>query len=83
MMQYLRGVSCFKRPIHLRSRPGTYSNLTPAILGTSTTPDAIEIIIGFAKLFNSEAIALALVKCPIPIPLLVARIMVGFSMKLV
>jgi hypothetical protein len=52
-------------------------------LGTSTTPDAIEIIIGLAKLFNSEAIALALVKCPIPIPLLVARIMVGFSMKLV
>jgi hypothetical protein len=60
-----------------------YSNLTPAIFGTSTTPEAIEMMIGLAKLFNSEAIALALVKCPIPIPLLVARIMVGSSMKLV
>ncbi|MEY3756140.1 MAG: hypothetical protein RL356_412, partial [Actinomycetota bacterium] len=47
------------------------------------TPEAIEMMIGLAKLFNSEAIALALVKCPIPIPLLVARIMVGLSMKLV
>jgi hypothetical protein len=41
------------------------------------------MMIGLAKLFNSEEIALALVKCPIPIPLLVARIMVGLSMKLV
>jgi hypothetical protein len=41
------------------------------------------MIIGFATLFNSAAIALALVKCPMPIPLLVARIMVGLSMKLV
>jgi hypothetical protein len=60
-----------------------YSNLTPAIFGTSTTPEAIDMIIGLAKLFNSEAIALARVRCPIPIPLLVARIMVGLSMKLV
>jgi hypothetical protein len=60
-----------------------YSNLTPAIFGTSTTPEAIEMIIGLAKLFNSDAIALDLVKCPMPIPLLVARIIVGFSMKLV
>jgi hypothetical protein len=41
------------------------------------------MIIGFAKSFSSDATALALVKCPMPIPLLVARIMVGFVMKLV
>jgi len=40
-------------------------------------------MIGFAKLFNSAATALARVRCPMPIPLLVARIMAGLSMKLV
>jgi hypothetical protein len=41
----------------------------------------MEMMIGFAKLFNSVAIALARVRCPIPIPLLVARIMAGLSMQ--
>ncbi|CAB5110138.1 unannotated protein [freshwater metagenome] len=60
-----------------------YSNFTPAIFGTSITPAAIETIIGFENSFNSAAIALERVRWPMPIPLLVAKIMVGFCMYLV
>jgi hypothetical protein len=36
-------------------------------------------MIGLAISFSSRAIALARAKCPIPTPLLVAKIIVGFS----
>ena len=50
--------------------------------GTSAIPPAIETIIGFAYSFNASAIADARAKWPIPTPLLVARIIVGFSITI-
>jgi uncharacterized membrane protein YoaK (UPF0700 family) len=44
------------------------------------TNGCIETIIGFAISLSATAIALARAKWPMPTPLLVARIMVGFVM---
>ena len=56
-----------------------YSQRIPIKSGTSAIPPAIETIIGFAISFKEYAIADARAKWPIPTPLLVARIIVGFS----
>jgi hypothetical protein len=39
-------------------------------------------MMGFAYSLRANAIALARARCPIPTPLLVARIIVGFSIRL-
>ena len=64
----------------MRSRPGIYSQRIPINAGTSAIPPAIETIIGLAISFNANATALARARCPIPTPLLVARMIVGFSL---
>jgi hypothetical protein len=48
--------------------------------GSSAIPPAIETIIGFATSLSAIATALARARWPIPTPLLVARIIVGFDM---
>ena len=57
-----------------------YSQRMPENSGISAMPPAMETIIGFAISRSSSAIAVARARCPIPTPLLVARIIVGFSM---
>jgi hypothetical protein len=57
-----------------------YSQRIPIYEGRSAIPPAIETIIGFAISLSATAIALARAKWPMPTPLLVARIMVGFVM---
>ena len=44
-------------------------------------PPAIETIIGLAISFKANATALARARWPIPTPLLVARMIVGFSIS--
>ena len=72
-------MSHFSRLIHMRSLPGIYSQRIPMNAGTSAMPPAMETIIGFATSLRARAIALARARCPIPTPLLVARMIVGFS----
>ena len=54
-----------------------YSHRIPVAAGISAIPPATETITGVAKFFIASAIAVALAKWPIPIPLLVARMIVG------
>ena len=65
--------------IHPRVLPGMYSQGIPIVDGISAMPPATETSTGLALPDNSRATADARAKWPIPIPLLVARMIVGLA----